>query len=293
MKSSDLKALGILGTAIVHARNRVIDRQVRAMPARLEKQLSLRATELSGQALEAILARLQAFRDEIGVSVASLPETAREMARNHRQELEQVLSASLGRRLEEGLVKLTGDCRAALEATGARAGAQYAERMVEAEKAFGQTLELLAKEYERRRLELVAEYEASRTALVKEHEIKRTESLTTVLADTYRGNWKADVLYRRGETFSFRGGWHLVLKDSLGRMPGKATITGPGAIYALLAAPGAPGPVGGGIAGAGTYVTPPLTAASAVQGQWTFSSGYMYWAVANGSVVRWAVTTAP
>lgn len=157
-----------------------------------------------------------------------------------------------------------------------------------------------AKQEVRKELESkVAHYEAKRLEMIRQYEIQQAESKAGMLADTFRGNWDASTLYRRGETFSFRGGWHLVLQEARGQMPGTKNMRGAAPVYALLAAPGAPGPAGangasgGGGGGDMVYVPPPLVSAGSTRGQWTFSSGYMYLAVADGTVRRWAVTTPP
>jgi len=76
-------------------------------------------------------------------------------------------------------------------------------------------------------------------------------------------------------------------------LPGNATLKGPGKVYALLAAPGAPGNMGLPGASGSTYVAPPLVVATATRGQWTYATGRMYWAVADGVVRTWVTTAAP
>jgi hypothetical protein len=256
-------------------------RTVRDLPGRLEKQLSVRATELSTEALAAVVERLQSFRKELAAAIAQLPAQVDSALEPKLQAV--VRDGTPAKRLETLLNQLTRDCRAALEAEGQRATAGFEKKFQAAEAGFARTLEKLAAEYEQKRLELIRGFES--------------KSVTPILADTFKGNWKPDTLYRRGETFSFRGGWHLVLQDARGQLPGMATLKGPAPVYALLAAPGAPGTPGqngtGGGGGDSQYVNPPLLSAGSTRGQWTFTNGYMYWAVANGTVIKWAVIPAP
>lgn len=215
-------------------------RYVREIPGRLEKQLSLRSTELSNEALEAVLVRLAAFREEIGKALENLPQEAKKAAEIHHRELSHKLTdlekrsgettRQLAQKLDESLRLLENQAREAMASKSAETVEAVEERFRQTERLFAQNLEALAANYEKQRLEMAKEYEQ-----------QSNSRGAGILANTYRGNWEAGTLYLRGETFSFRGGWHLVLADSRGQMPGNATLKGPGKVYALLAAPGAPG----------------------------------------------------
>lgn len=280
-----------------------LTRHVRAMPDRLERQLSLRSAELSNETLEAVLARLEAFREEIGAALANLPHEAQRVAETHHQELSRKVLTSLAdksgetaqqltekmnqslRLLEEQaretMAALKNSMEGALNVRTSEAASAIEAKFLQVEQLFARNLESLVTGYEKKRLELAKEYEQQ----------EKTRG-AGILATTYRGNWEAATLYLRGETFSFRGGWHLVLKDARGQLPGNATLQGPGKVYALLAAPGAPGNRGLTGASGSTYVAPPLVVATATRGQWTYSTGRMYFAVADGVVRTWTTTSA-
>ena len=294
MKNSELETLELV--LLTHGGQAKLARHVREMPDRLEKLLSLRSTELSNEALEAVLARLGAFREEIGAALANLPHEAQRAAETHHEKLARAVltglaeksgetARQLAKKLDDGLRLLEKQAREAVAAQTAGAAAAIEAKFLQVEALFSRNLESLAAGYEKKRLALAREYEQQ----------EKTRG-AGILAETYRGNWSADVLYLRGETFSFRGGWHLVLKDARGQLPGNATLNGPGKVYALLAAPGAPGNMGlpgrDGATGS-TYVPPPIVVATATRGQWTYSNGRMYWAVADGVVRTWVTTAAP
>lgn len=61
--------------------------------------------------------------------------------------------------------------------------------------------------------------------------------------DSWRGNWSADTLYRRGDLLCFRGACYLALRDTLGQKPTRENQKGANAIFALVVAAGAPGPI--------------------------------------------------
>ena len=78
--------------------------------------------------------------------------------------------------------------------------------------------------------------------------------------DSFRGNFKANERYARGDIFTFRGASYIVLADAVeGQMPSIKTQREPNRLYAVIAAAGAPGPNvqnagGGGSAGVGGIV---------------------------------------
>jgi hypothetical protein len=63
------------------------------------------------------------------------------------------------------------------------------------------------------------------------------------LLDWFKGNWRADTVYRAGDIIAFRGSCYLVLQDVRGEFPTNANQKQPGALYAVIAAAGAPGPM--------------------------------------------------
>lgn len=78
------------------------------------------------------------------------------------------------------------------------------------------------------------------------------DGVNTDLADSFRGNWDVAVQYKRGQTFTFRGAFYLVLKDTKGLLPTVASQQAPLMNYAVVALSGAPGLPGQGAPGVGT-----------------------------------------
>lgn len=119
------------------------------------------------------------------------------------------------------------------------------------------------------------------------------DGVNTDLAASFRGNWNVNVLYKRGETFTFRGAFYLVLKDTKGLLPTVASQEAPLKNYAVVALSGAPGPAGAnGTNGSGgtNFVSPPATSTSSgTAAQIAYDSSYFYVCIATNTWVRAAL----
>jgi len=123
------------------------------------------------------------------------------------------------------------------------------------------------------------------TLRIQDHEKRFQEfalssAQTTLLADTFTGNFDQKKTYKRGDTFTFRGGFYLVLNDARGVLPSDKNQQGANPTYACVAAPGAPGPAGSGGGGGGGIIS--ITAGTGLTGGTITTNGTI---AVDGTVV--------
>lgn len=236
--------------------------------ARIRDEVTAHAEGRMANAEGHAQAQYAQFAKEYGERIAALFGTLEQQLQSGSKKTAERLRQELGGEVKQAAAKFKTEAEHTL-------AERFSRFTREADTIFDETIEkktgeiraefsALAEKVQQRAGEVIA---SARSELQKQFE-QFSEEQTALLAITFRGNWDNRTKYKRGQTFTFRGQFYLVLRGCRDVTPTKHAQEGENPFYKLLAASGAPGlPGQGSGSGSGDMV---LSAAQTNTGAKTF-----------------------